>query len=615
MPSFKRHLRQREQRVATGEPAPHEHHGGAGRGGQQDQAGDVAVELVGRQQRRKQVADEQPAQEGHRKRLDQPVHEQRDADAAHVLAHLVQAPKSTLTSIGMIITQISRPTGRLTLATSMPPMAWNTPGKQLAKCDAGDDAQEHPDGEVALEHAHRRVRGLFGCDFTLNAHAATPPRPRARLPAAAPRRSGGRGGWPRPRSRAFVARALAQQGRGDAGGGHAVVDDPGPGLDAGAAQVGLQVGGFQHRRGFGQRDEQHLGLLRVLQLHHRRGEVHAGAAHLAHDVAVVGAGGVEQQQGVAGGRGVHHHELPARLADDAREGLEHGDLLGAGRAQVFFQHGAARRHRAAAPLVASTWGGSASVTSCGSMRLTVRCSSVPSSVSARCAAGSEVVRCTGRPRRRQFHRHRRGQRGLAHAALAHQHDQAVAIGGDVVHQRGKAGRDQRGLGRKIGAALMGAESPSRWRRASRPTRLKALSGSGRWAAGSARRAWRPGPPARARRSRRPAGRLRPRRPGNTPLTTRYCFDRPMAASSVWVRAASRSVGLCARATSTSRVRGVGQGIDGGLVLAALLLQPGQRPQAGGVALARLPESRSRRRATAAGGWCGRWARCRNMMWS
>jgi len=38
------------------------------------------------------------------------------------------APKSTLSSIGITITQISRPTGRLTWATSMRPMAWNTPG-------------------------------------------------------------------------------------------------------------------------------------------------------------------------------------------------------------------------------------------------------------------------------------------------------------------------------------------------------------------------------------------------------------------------------------------------------------------------------------------------------
>ena len=38
------------------------------------------------------------------------------------------APKSTFISIGMIITQISTPTGRLTCATSRRPMAWNTPG-------------------------------------------------------------------------------------------------------------------------------------------------------------------------------------------------------------------------------------------------------------------------------------------------------------------------------------------------------------------------------------------------------------------------------------------------------------------------------------------------------
>jgi hypothetical protein len=38
------------------------------------------------------------------------------------------APKSTFSSIGMIITQMSAPTGRLTWASSMRPMAWNGPG-------------------------------------------------------------------------------------------------------------------------------------------------------------------------------------------------------------------------------------------------------------------------------------------------------------------------------------------------------------------------------------------------------------------------------------------------------------------------------------------------------
>ena len=38
-------------------------------------------------------------------------------------------PKSTFSSIGVTITQISRPTGRFTFAISTRPMAWNGAGK------------------------------------------------------------------------------------------------------------------------------------------------------------------------------------------------------------------------------------------------------------------------------------------------------------------------------------------------------------------------------------------------------------------------------------------------------------------------------------------------------
>ena len=40
----------------------------------------------------------------------------------------LKALKSTFTNIGIIITQISRPTGRLTLAISILPMLWNRVG-------------------------------------------------------------------------------------------------------------------------------------------------------------------------------------------------------------------------------------------------------------------------------------------------------------------------------------------------------------------------------------------------------------------------------------------------------------------------------------------------------
>ena len=81
-------LGQREVGFAVGQVAPDEHHGRAGCRREQDEAGDIAVDLVGRQPRREQVADEQPAQRGHRERLYRPVDEQCHADAAPVLADL-----------------------------------------------------------------------------------------------------------------------------------------------------------------------------------------------------------------------------------------------------------------------------------------------------------------------------------------------------------------------------------------------------------------------------------------------------------------------------------------------------------------------------------------------
>ena len=57
-----RHLAQREVRLAVEQVRPDEHHRRAGRGRQDDQAGDVAVDLVGRQQgRNRQPMNSQPS--------------------------------------------------------------------------------------------------------------------------------------------------------------------------------------------------------------------------------------------------------------------------------------------------------------------------------------------------------------------------------------------------------------------------------------------------------------------------------------------------------------------------------------------------------------------------
>ena len=63
----------------------------------------------------------------------------------------------------------------------------------------------------------------------------------------------------------------------------------------------------------------------------------------AQHLAVVGLGRVEQQQRVAGRRGVDDDEALLALLDDAREGAEDRDLLGAGRAQVLLEQRATGR--------------------------------------------------------------------------------------------------------------------------------------------------------------------------------------------------------------------------------------------------------------------------------
>ena len=57
-----RDLAQREIRIAVGQVRPDEDHRRAGRGGEQDQAGDVAVDLPGRQPGAEQPADKEPAE-------------------------------------------------------------------------------------------------------------------------------------------------------------------------------------------------------------------------------------------------------------------------------------------------------------------------------------------------------------------------------------------------------------------------------------------------------------------------------------------------------------------------------------------------------------------------
>ena len=72
-----RHLYERINRITIGEVAPHENHCRAGRGGEDDEPGGIILGRLRLDPRTENMLHEQPRQEGHAERLDQPVDEQR----------------------------------------------------------------------------------------------------------------------------------------------------------------------------------------------------------------------------------------------------------------------------------------------------------------------------------------------------------------------------------------------------------------------------------------------------------------------------------------------------------------------------------------------------------
>ena len=150
-----RNLRQGKQRIAVGQPAPHKDHCRARGGCQQDQPGDVAIELVGGQHRCKQVTNEQPAQKRHRERFDQPVDEQGDANPANVLAHFVQRAEIHLDQHRDDHHPDQQTDRQIDLGDLHATNSLKDGWEKLAQGNANDDAQENPDAQIALKNTHR----------------------------------------------------------------------------------------------------------------------------------------------------------------------------------------------------------------------------------------------------------------------------------------------------------------------------------------------------------------------------------------------------------------------------------------------------------------------------
>ena len=108
----------------------------------------------------------------------------------------------------------------------------------------------------------------------------------------------------------------------------ALVDDPGVRLDASPLEVVLQPRRFVNGSRLRQRHQQNtreLGVSKARkELPHRIRHI----AHRARDVAVVGFGRIQQQDGVSGGSCVEHHEGVLPFGDGSRERTEHRDFLG-----------------------------------------------------------------------------------------------------------------------------------------------------------------------------------------------------------------------------------------------------------------------------------------------
>ena len=135
----------------------------------------------------------------------------------------------------------------------------------------------------------------------------------------------------------LAKRRVARSRRGQTG-----IHDPSKGLDVRAPKVGLKIGGFGDRSRFGQRDHENLRVVGILDAHERGRESFGFVrGEPTHDVTMVGARRVQEQQRVTGGRRVEDDEAALRFGDKARKCVEHGHFLRARRPEVLFEERAA----------------------------------------------------------------------------------------------------------------------------------------------------------------------------------------------------------------------------------------------------------------------------------
>jgi hypothetical protein len=145
--------------LALHQVRPDEGHGGAGRGGQQNEARHVALDLAGRQERPEQMADEKPAEQGHGEGFYQPVDADRGGDAAPVAADLAERGEVDLQQHRNDHQPDQCGDRQIDMGDRCRADCLEQTRHELAEEDAGDDAQSDPQCEVALENPQGRRVG------------------------------------------------------------------------------------------------------------------------------------------------------------------------------------------------------------------------------------------------------------------------------------------------------------------------------------------------------------------------------------------------------------------------------------------------------------------------
>jgi hypothetical protein len=111
------------------------------------------------------MRDEDPTQQRHRERLDEPVNANGRGNAAPVLTHLAQRGEIDLEQHRHDHEPDQHRDRQIDLRHGRVADPMKDARQQLAERDADDDTERHPEGKEAFEHTHRRLarRRAAGC--------------------------------------------------------------------------------------------------------------------------------------------------------------------------------------------------------------------------------------------------------------------------------------------------------------------------------------------------------------------------------------------------------------------------------------------------------------------